>query len=72
MTLQLLKIGPAFCFNLFKTSALLRQEESVSSVADASCLSMTVYSGLLQTKSISTSIGAKQQKLFPFSLLQGA
>ncbi|MGQ7857614.1 hypothetical protein ACUN24_25535 [Pedobacter sp. WC2501] len=48
--------SPAIRSNLFKTTVMLRNEESVSSVADASCLSITVYPRLLQLKSISTTI----------------
>jgi len=52
----LVAIVPLFA-QIFFTPVILRNKEPVSSVADASCLSMTAYSGLLQTKSISAAIG---------------
>ncbi|MBC6110106.1 hypothetical protein H7U22_06700 [Pedobacter sp. CCM 8938] len=40
--------APLFVPIFFKDTVMLRHEASVSSVADASCLSITAYSGLLQ------------------------
>jgi hypothetical protein len=55
--------SPAIRSNLFKTTLMLKNEESVLSVADASCLSMTLYPTLLQLKSISTAIRFREAEL---------
>jgi len=44
----LLKFVPAIRCNLLKTSVILRNEESVSSMAGSSFLRTTAHSGLLQ------------------------
>jgi len=51
---------------------MLRHEASVSSVADASYLSMTVNSGLLQAKRISTAVGFKNDRKCKKQRLQGS